>query len=366
MRTPICETLGIEYPIFAFSHCRDVVAAVSRAGGFGVLGVSRHSAEELAVDLRWIREQVGDRPYGVDLIFPMSTAAGQTEEESLAAIPQQHRDFVAGLMRRFEVSAPTDESSARLYSAHKLTGEHFTKLAAVALEADVAMLVSALGHPPVEVISAAREKGVLLGALVGSPKHAARQIEAGMDLLIAQGHEAGGHVGSISTMTLVPQIVDVAEGRPVLAAGGIGNGRQLAAALTLGAQGGWLGSAWLTTVESDLQPGLVDRLIHATSEDTVVSRTYSGKPARMLRTPWIDAWGEPGAPEPLPTPLQGLLVRDAMTSAVEHGNEQVLGTPVGQVVGQLQQRETCAGVITRLVEEYIEAAERFVSLLDAD
>lgn len=366
MRTDACTMLGIEYPIFAFSHCRDVVAAVSKAGGFGVLGVSRHSAEDLRTDLRLIRDEVGDKPFGVDLIFPAKTAAGETEEESLARIPPQHREFVAELMRKFDVPAPTDSTSARLYSAHKLTCEHFVTLAEVALEADIKLLVSALGAPPPEVIAAARAKGVLLGALVGSARHAERQIESGMDILVAQGHEAGGHVGSISTMTLVPQVVDAAGGRPVLAAGGIADGRQMAAALALGAQGVWLGSVWLTTMESDLQNGLVDRLIAATSSDTIVSRSYSGKPARMLRTPWIDAWEDESTPSPLPTPLQGLLVRDAMTSAVEHGVEPVLGTPVGQVVGMLTRRETCAGVVGRLVEGFIEATGQLTALLDVD
>ncbi|MGB4136881.1 MAG: nitronate monooxygenase [Microbacterium sp.] len=366
MRTEITRTLGIEYPIFAFSHCRDVVAAVSKAGGFGVLGVSRHSEEDLRVDLRWIRDQVGDKPFGVDLIFPEKSAAGETEEESLAKIPAQHREFVAGLMRRFAVPEPTDESSARLYSAHKLTVEHFERLAEVALEMDISMLVSALGTPPAHLIEDCRAKGIQLGALVGSTRHAERQIAAGTDVLIAQGHEAGGHVGNISTMVLVPQIVDVAQGRPVLAAGGVADGRQVAASLALGAQGVWMGSVWLTTSESDLQDSLVERLLAAQSSDAVVSRTYSGKPARILRTEWVSAWEEEGAPSPLPTPLQGLLVRDAMTSAVEHGIPAVLGTPVGQTVGQLVRRESCAGVIGRLVEDYIGATERLYELNEDD
>jgi len=358
--------LGTEYPIFAFSHCRDVVAAVSKAGGCGVLGVSRHSAAELAVDLEWIRQQVGDKPFGVDLIFPSMSAEGESEEESIARIPEQHREFVRGLMAKFDVPPPSDVSSARLYSAHRLTEAHFVDLAAVALDFDIALLVSALGTPPPEVVASAREKGVGLAALVGSPRHAQRQIEAGMDLLIAQGNEAGGHVGPISTMTLVPQVVDVAKGRPVLAAGGIADGRQVAAAMALGAQGVWLGSVWLTTVESDLQEGLVDRLIEATSSDTVVSRSYSGKPARIFRTPWVDAWEEEGAPRTLPTPLQGLLVRDAMTSAVEHGIPAVLGTPVGQIVGMLDHRETCSGVMTRLIEGFISSAGDVAALLEEE
>lgn len=365
MRTPICVRLGIEYPIFAFSHCRDVVAAVSRAGGFGVLGVSRHSPEELAVDLEWIAEQSGGRPFGVDLIFP-TTFAGNDLDALGASVPDEHREFVRGLMERFDVPAPADQDSARLYSAHKLTPDNARALAEVALDADIAMLVSALGLPPEDLADRARARGIVLGALVGTPRQAQRQLDGGMDVLIAQGNEAGGHVGDISTMVLVPQVVDLAGDRPVLAAGGIADGRQVAAALALGAQGAWLGSAWLTTQESDLQPGLVARLLDASSSDTVVSKSYSGKPVRLLRTPWVKAWEEDGAPRPLPAPQQGLLVRDAMTSAVEHGIPEVLGTPLGQVVGQLRRQETCAMVVGRLVEEFIASAGSVSELLDAD
>lgn len=360
MQTDVCKELGIEFPIFAFSHCRDVVAAVSKAGGMGVLGVSRHSPEELAVDLAWIKKEANGKPFGVDLIFPSKEAPDTGED----AIPAEHRRFVESLVERFDIQPPADEDSARLYSAHKLTTEHFVELARVSLQSDISLLVSALGTPPPDVIEACRAGGVKLGALVGNPRHAVRQIEAGMDILVAQGNEAGGHVGQVSTMVLVPQVVDVADGRPVLAAGGIADGRQVAAALALGAQGVWLGSLWLTTVESDIQPGLVDRLLAARSTDTSVSRSYSGKPVRLLRTPWVEAWESEGAPAPLPTPLQGLLVRDAMTSAVEHANDQVLGTPVGQIVGMMNKQETCGGAVNRLVEEFIGAHERFGALVD--
>ncbi|GAA0710693.1 nitronate monooxygenase [Dactylosporangium roseum] len=362
MNIDVCNDLGIEYPLFAFSHCRDVVAAVSRAGGMGVLGVSRHSAAELAVDLAWIKTECRGRPFGVDLIFP-STAVPPAVDDT--ALPAEQVRFVRELVGRFEVPPPADTDSARLYSAHKLTTDNFVELAEVSLAADISLLVSALGSPPASVAQAARSQGVRLGALVGSPRHAEKQVEAGMDILIAQGHEAGGHVGKISSMVLVPQVVDVAGGRPVLAAGGIADGRQMAAAMALGAQGVWLGSVWLTTPESDLQPGLVRRLLAATSADTVVSRSYSGKPARLLRTPWVDAWEGRGAPAALPTPLQGQLVRDAMTSAVEHGIDDVLGTPVGQVVGMMNRQETCAGIVNRIMAEFVDAGERVAGLLSA-
>jgi NAD(P)H-dependent flavin oxidoreductase YrpB (nitropropane dioxygenase family) len=360
MQTDVCQQLGIDVPIFAFSHCRDVVAAVSRAGGMGVLGVSRHSPEELAVDLTWIHQQSRGKPFGVDLIFPSVTPASVDP----ADLPAEHVRFVRELERRFNVRPPSDADSARLYSAHKLTNDNFVELARVSLNSAASFLVSALGAPPDDVADAARSQGVKLGALVGSVRHAERQIDAGMDVLIAQGNEAGGHVGQVSSMVLVPQVVDVAAGRPVLAAGGIASGRQVAAAMALGAQGVWLGSLWLTTVESDLQPGLTKRLLAASSSDTAVSRSYSGKPVRLLRTPWVDAWESPGAPAPLPTPLQGMLVRDAMTSAAEHGIESVLSTPVGQVVGMMNERETCAGAINRMVAEYIDAMTALSGLFE--
>lgn len=363
MNIDVCRQLDIKYPIFAFSHCRDVVAAVSKTGGMGVLGVSRHSAEELAIDLKWIVEQTGGKPFGVDLIFP---AKGLSREDAVdEALPEEHRAFVAALIDQFDVPPPTDGESARLYSAHMLTSEHFTELAHVALEfPEVKFLVSALGAPPTEVADRARAQGVKLGALVGSPRHATRQIEAGMDILIAQGHEAGGHIGNISSMVLTPQIVDIAEGRPVLTAGGIGDGRQMAAAFALGAQGVWLGSVWLATVEGELPPKLLKRVLGATSEGTLVSRAYSGKSVRLLRTPWFDAWEGEDAPKPLPTPLQGMLVRDAMTSAVEHQVDAVLTTPIGQIVGMMNKQETCAGVVSRLVEQFIEATGNLIHILE--
>jgi NAD(P)H-dependent flavin oxidoreductase YrpB (nitropropane dioxygenase family) len=363
MRTDVCRQLGIEYPIFAFSHCRDVVAAVSRAGGMGVLGVSRHSPAELVTDLKWIREQSRGAPFGVDLVFPTVKESSPATD---AEFPPEHVAFVQSLVERFRLPPPADTESARQYSAHKLTTENFVELAQVALDFGIALMVSALGLFPEDVSNGARSRGVLLGALVGSPRHASKQLDAGIDLLIAQGQEAGGHVGRTSTMVLVPQVVDMAGDRPVLAAGGIADGRQVAAAMALGAQGVWLGSAWLTTIESDLQPRLVDRLLDASSDDTVVSRSYSGKPVRLLRTPWVEAWESESAPTPLPTPFQGLLVRDAMTSAVEHGIEDVLGTPLGETVGMLHRRQNCDAVVFDLVQSFVQAGQSLATLLAAD
>src|SRR5262249_28553497 len=155
----------------------------------------------------------------------------------------------------------------------------------------------------------------LVAALSGKAEHARRHVARGVDIIIAQGYEAGGHTGEIASMVLVPEIVDAVGGDvPVLAAGGIGSGRQFVAAPALGAARVWLGSAWVTTEEwalpSDL-PAMRAALLAATSSDTVRSRIYSGKPARLLKNRWTDAWSEPGAPDPLPMPLQNILVSEA-------------------------------------------------------
>jgi NAD(P)H-dependent flavin oxidoreductase YrpB (nitropropane dioxygenase family) len=357
VRTPVCDVLDIEFPLFAFSHCRDVVAAVSATGGFGVLGASRHTPDELAVDLQWISEHSRGKPFGLDLIFPL-TYAGDDLAALTAKLPPEHVAFVRDLQHRLDIPPPADTEGAHAYSAHKLTMANARAQWEVCADSPIRMLVSALGPAPADVIRQAKQRGICIGGLVGKPSHAALHVEAGADVIVAQGTEAGGHVGQISTMVLVPQVVDAVGATPVLAAGGIATGRQVAAALALGAQGAWMGSIWLTTTESEVGPRLKQALLQAESGDAIVSRCFSGKPSRMLRTAWTDAWGAPGAPDPLPTPLQGLLVRDAMTSMLEHDMAGAATSPVGQVVGLMTQTTSVANTMMRIVEEYIEAVGR--------
>jgi len=357
MRTPVCDLLGIEFPLFAFSHCRDVVAAVSATGGFGVLGASRHTPDELVTDLRWIEEHSRGNPFGLDLVFP-SSYEGDDLEALTAQLPAAHVAFVRELQDRLGIPAPAEAEGSHAYSAHKLTMENARGLWEVAADGPIRLLVSALGPPPPDVLRQAKQRGIAIGGLVGKPSHAARHVDAGADLIVAQGSEAGGHVGEISTMVLVPQVVDAVGSIPVLAAGGIATGRQVAAALALGAQGAWMGSIWLTTTESEMRDGLRGALLKAESSDAIVSRCFSGKPVRLLRTAWVDAWEAPGAPTPLPTPLQGLLVRDAMTSMLEHDIAGAASTPVGQAVGLMTQTTSVANTMLRLVDEYIEAVGR--------
>ena len=362
MRTPICDRLGIEFPLFAFSHCRDVVAAVSRAGGYGVLGALAYSPDQLEIELSWIDEHVDGKPYGVDFAMP-EKFVGKGEEFDLgslqAMIPEEHRQFVEKILAEHDVP-PMPEGVEGVMKAAGLGVEaEGPGQVDVALGHPVSMLVNALGPPPEYVIEAAHSSGVLVGALCGSPRHAERNVERGVDVMIAQGTEAGGHCGEISTMVLMPEVVDtVGPDVPVLAAGGIGRGRQMAAAMALGAQGAWTGSIWLTVAESETQPWVVENLLAAGFTDTVRSRAMTGKPARQLRTDWTEAWDAPDTPNPLPMPLQGLLYAPAAHRFMRVRSRALSGSPVGQIIGRVDRVRPARDVVYEIVEEWIETTQR--------
>jgi NAD(P)H-dependent flavin oxidoreductase YrpB (nitropropane dioxygenase family) len=359
MTISLTRQFGLDVPIYGFSHSRAVVAAISAAGGLGVLGTVRRTPGELAADLDWVSAHVAGRPFGVDIVYPAS-AATEDPEHSRDLLPSEHLHFVAGLRERFGIPPADDPGRADLYSGHRLTLGSAREFTELTLNHGVALIVSALGVPPPDLVARIHARGTLLGALVGSPRHARRQVDAGVDIIVAQGTEAGGHVGQLSTLVLVPQVVDAVPGTPVLAAGGIGDGRQLAAVEALGAAGGWLGSIWMTTRESIATPGVKRRLLAASSEDTVVTKAYSGKTVRLLNTPWLGAWTEPGAPAPLRAPLQGLLIHETMTSIAEHDLGELVTSPIGQIVGVMNEEETVASVMHRLTESY-RAARRLAA-----
>ena len=369
MRTPLSTELGIEFPLFAFSHCRDVVAAVSRAGGLGVLGALYFTPEELETELRWIDEHVDGKPYGVDVVMPASYSAKVTEvtaqdsaRQSMEAnlkqfIPDAHREFVESVLRKYDVPDLPDDADR----SHQLLG--WTDATArpqveVALDHPIALLANALGPPPADVVELAHRHSVRVAGLASSAHHAQKQVEVGVDIIVAQGTEAGGHTGEISSMVLIPEIVDAVGGTPVLGAGGIGSGRQMAAAMALGAQGAWTGSMWLTVAEADTDPRVVPKLLAATSRDTVRSRALTGKPARQLRTDWTDAWDGPDSPGPLPMPLQYMLVSEAHRRIARSGRTELMGMPVGQIVGSMTTVRPVREVVYSMIEEYAEAVER--------
>ena len=362
MRTPLCDLFGIEYPIFAFTHCRDVVAAVSKAGGLGVLGAVGFSPEQLEIELDWIDDHVDGRPYGVDTVMPQKAADvhGATPEELLeqirGMIPERHWRYVDDLMARFDLQPLPDGEQPQgvLGWAEDVARRHLD----VAFAHPICLIANALGSPPKDVIDRAHAEGVKVAALAGKAQHAQRHVNNGVDVVVAQGYEAGGHTGEIATMVLVPEVVDAVAPVPVLAAGGIGSGRQIAAALSLGAQGAWLGSLWLTTAESNMGPEVVERYLEATSGDTVRSRSYTGKPARMLRNAWTDAWDDPEGPGPLGMPLQNILTADANARIARSHRKDLAFAPVGQIVGRMNAVRPVRDVMFQLVEEYIETVER--------
>jgi NAD(P)H-dependent flavin oxidoreductase YrpB (nitropropane dioxygenase family) len=371
MRTPICDALGIEFPILAFTHCRDVAAAVSKAGGLGVLGIAGATPENLDVELDWIENEIGDKPYGVDVLIPAKEAdtGGQDPNE---LIPQEHREFIGRLLDKYGVPPlPEGELDPRMSrrGSQDIRG-HATHLIELAVSRpQIKLAASALGPPPPDMVNLAHKHDVIVAALVGQRVHAERQKAAGVDVIVAQGHEAGGHVGEIGTMVLVPEIVDAVAPLPVLAAGGIASGRQIAAALALGAQGVWTGSVWLTTEEAETHPVVKEKFLRATSSDTVRSRASTGKPARQLRSAWTDEWEDPGNPNPLPMPLHGLLTAEAQqrirrtANVPGSGAEKLVNYFVGQVVGSLNQVRPAQRVLLDMVEEYIEATEHMAKTL---
>lgn len=375
----MCDLFGIDLPIFAFSHCRDVVAEVSRAGGFGVLGVTALTPEQLEVELAWIEERVGDKPYGVDVLVPAKFVGrdrgGLDGAEIRDLIPDAHREFVRSLMSKYGVPPlPADDGPAGGGRAGAVRGwnlayETVAPLLDVALAHRVSVVANALGPPPPELVERAHSQGVLVAALAGTPVHALRHKAMGVDLIVAQGGEAGGHTGEVATMVLVPEVVDAVAPLPVLAAGGIATGRQIAAALALGAEGVWCGSVWLTTEEAETHPVVKEKFLAAGSSDTVRSRAKTGKPARQLRSAWTDEWADPANPDPLPMPLQPMLVgqaeqRIARAAHVNPGARALVNYFVGQVVGQMNDVKPVRQVIVDMVDEYLAAADRLSATLD--
>ena len=368
MRTRVTELFGIEYPIFAFSHCRDVVAAVSRAGGMGVLGALYFTPEELELELKWIDEHVGGKPYGVDVVMPAKyEGADLGDADELLGklqnmIPQRHKDFLEELLAEHGVE-PSGESSGKVLLGW--TDQTARPQVEVALKHPIALLANALGPPPADVVELAHQHGVKVAGLASTARHARKQVEVGVDIIVAQGTEAGGHTGEVSTMVLIPEVVDAVGAQTVvLAAGGIGSGRQVAAGLALGADGVWTGSIWLTVDEADTPEQAVPKLLKATSRDTVRSRAWTGKPARFLKTAWTDAWESDKSPGTLPMPLQFMLVGDALRRIGRSGDGELVTFPVGQIVGSMNQVKPAAQVVLDIIEEYIEAIERLNAITE--
>lgn len=373
MHTSLCDRLGIEFPIFAFTHCRDVVVAVSRAGGFGVLGAVGFTPEQLEIECAWIDDHIGDHPYGVDIVIPnkyegMDTDVSGAELADMLRkmVPQQHLDFAKKVLA--EHGVPIEDADSNALQLLGWTEATATPQVEVALRhPKVTLIANALGTPPAEMITRIHESGRQVAALCGSSAQALKHAAADVDIIIAQGGEGGGHCGEVGSVVLWPQVVKAVAPRPVLAAGGIGSGYQIAAALAMGCEGTWSGSQWLMVEEAENTAAQQAAYIKASSRDTVRSRSFTGKPCRMLRNDWTEAWETPGNPEPLGMPLQYMVSGMAVAATSKYPDEtvDVAFNPVGQVVGQLMKVEKTATVIQRWVSEYLEASNRLTELNEA-
>lgn len=365
MRTPICEAFGIDHPIFAFTPSQHVAAEVSKAGGLGVLGCVRfNDPDELEETLSWLDDNTDGKPYGVDVVMPMKIPTEGRSIDLKAMIPPEHLSFVDRTLQQLGIP-PLPEGEGRegvLGWLHSVARSHVD----IALQHRPVLIANALGSPPVDVIEKAHEHGVKVAALAGAAKHALSHVANGVDIIVAQGYEAGGHTGEVASMVLTPDIVDaVGPDVPVLGAGGIGSGRQVAASLALGAQGVWTGSIWLGTQEYqnlNSHAGWTKAFTRATSSDTVRTRIYTGKPARLLKSRWTEAWAEEGAPAPLPMPLQNLLVADAHNRINAAGDPEVVSMPVGQIVGRMNEVRPVARVMADLVAEFEATVKRLDGL----
>ena len=376
MKSKICEMLGIEFPLLAFSHCRDVVAAVSKAGGMGVFGAVNLPPERLKEELTWIDDHVDGMPYGIDLIVP-NKFEGKGEEVSteqiLNAIPQGHRDFTKGILNDYDIDTDglEDLKEGAKQFRMNLSDEGAATSLEVAFEHPIKLVANALGVPPKVMLDMGKKHGVAVAALVGAKEHAIKQVEAGVDILIASGGEAGGHCGDVSTMVLIPEVYKATQpirDVPILAAGGITTGSQTAAAMSMGASGAWCGSVWLTTSEAETNPVVKEKMLAASSRDTVRSKSRTGKNSRQLRSPWTDAWENKG-PEPLPMPLQSLVSEpalkkiDKLSQSGHEGAKELATYWVGQGVGLMNQSMSSGAVVQNFKEEFIEAYERLTNYL---
>lgn len=359
LHTKLCDSLGIEYPIVAFTHCKDVAAAVINAGGFAVMGQTHLSTDQMAADIKWLRQNTGGRPFGIDLVFPASVPPKATIDELLAQIPKPQREFVEDMKKKYKIPPP--KRTPELYDLGWMTLDVPRKQLEVALDEKVPVLASGLGNPSF-VIKSAHERGMQVWGLVGRAKQAKKEREAGVDVLVATGCDAGGHTGKIGTFSVVPLIKSVAGDTPVLAAGGVTTGRHLAGALALGAAGVWVGTLWLTSRESDKPMIIREKLLRATADDTVFSDCISGFTMRTLNSTWHKEWARPDAPPPAPAPFQLLLFAEIKQSAMDHNIEEFMTEASGQGVDFMTEMKPAKQIVFDMVEECLSVFEELTGL----
>ena len=349
LQTSICEEYGIKYPVFGFAHSVNATIAITNAGGLGVFGGTRSTPEEIEEAMALIRAGVGDKPFGIDLVMPPGMPEQDNRDAIEAEIPSEHRSFVKGIIEKYKVPAAT---KAGMRSRFVRSTEMEDQQLDAVMSSSVDLFACGIGAPP-RAMDRARSLGKKTCALVGSPHHMQRAMQTGLDLVVAQGYDAGAHTGQIGTFSLIPQIVEAAEGLPVLAAGGVATGRHIAASLMLGAVGVWIGTAWLTTTEHEdhMSPLNQKKLLEAGAGDTVISRADSGKTLRQIRSAWSMEWSSEDAPAPLKMPYQDILVGDLLGAIDEHEIEALTHSPAGQGIGWFNEVKSVDEVMQGLVLE---------------
>ena len=345
LRTPICDLLGIEYPIFAAGMggvtMAPLAAAVSAAGGMGVLGATFCTPDELRAEIRAVR-RITERPFGVDLMFP-GDIPRDLGTRQVPPLP----DFLRDMLPRIAGLAGTPPPP--------LTLELARAQLEVVLTEKVPLLASGLGTPA-WMIEACHRAGTKVLSLVGSARQAKKLEQAGVDIIVAQGMEAGGHVGSITTMVLVPAVVDAVK-LPVLAAGGITDGRGIAAGMMLGAQGAWIGTRFIATPEATAHVNHKRRILEVDEDGTVVSRCYTGKTSRVLKNEFTERWKGRDA-ELLPMPWQRMQVESLVAPAKAAGLMDVANFPTGQGAGAIRDLLPARELFARLLAEATKALGR--------
>ena len=373
----------IEFPLVAFSHCRDVVVAVSKAGGMGVLGAVGHTPEMLEQDLKWIDENIDGKPYGVDVLVPNNfegKGSSMTSEDLRNMIPQEYRDFRADVLKQYDVDGESlrggmDSKEKEIRSDSRfgknLKEKGAKKLLEVAFSHPIKLIANALGVPPKWMLDMGKEKGVKVAALLGAKEHAIRQVQAGVDILVVSGTEGGGHCGSVSTMVLIPEVKRAIKAYgdvPILAAGGIATGEQMAGIMAMGADGAWCASVFLPTTEAETSENIKEKMVNASSSQTVRSKSRTGKHSRQLKSAWTDAWEAKDAPEPLPMPLQTMVGEPALAiiskqATLGHEGAKDLDTYwVGQGIGLVNETISAGQTVQKFKEEFIVGYERITNL----
>lgn len=321
LRTRLCDLLEIEYPIILAGmggvSRSELVAAVSEAGGLGIIGAASMSPRTISEEVRKVRS-LTSKPFGVDLLLPSNAQASGDTGTRLAFAGME------GIQRQLE--AVFDER--------------------------VPVFAAGLGNPA-PWVPRMRELNMKVIGLTGNVRNAKRLAAGGVDVVVAQGHEAGGHTGRIGTFALLPQVIDAVDPLPVVAAGGVGDGRALAAVIAMGGVGVWVGTRFIATFEAWGHENYKNKLVESTEEDTVVTKSYSGKPMRNIKNRWTEEW-ESRPDEIQPFPKQLAVSGARIDTGMRDGDTDYGCMPAGQITGLIQDIRPAKQIVDEMIAQAVE------------